>query len=196
MTSAKRIEEAFRFTNTDKGYTHKYFNGYASLFKDVTPGSILEIGIKQGRSLLSWKWLFPSCNITGIDISDEEFRTDFLTAAESKNIICDATKPEVLQYLDDSYDVIIDDGSHYYKDILSTFDLLKDRFNYAYVIEDTMYGNDFLEAYCKSLGFKVARFQSYRKQNIPVNTGWLLNRVRSVEMGTTLVSLELIIITK
>lgn len=196
MITAAQIKSAFDQTNTDKGYTHSYQNGYEFVFKNFTPSSLLEVGIKQGRSLAAWKILFPECNITGVDITDKEFRDMYLKIAESKNIICDSTKPELLQFLEPSYDIIIDDGSHFYLDIEKTFDLLKYRFNHAYVVEDSMYGTEVLVAYARSLGFKVTLFPSPKKQNIPVNAGLLTSKKYGPKENNITVSLFLVVIEK
>ena len=193
MITARKIKEVFDQTRTDKGSTHNYQTGYEFVFKDHTPSTLLEVGIKQGRSLAAWKLLFPECQITGVDITDKEFIPEYIKLADSKNIICDSTHPKVLEQLEPKYDVIIDDGSHFYQDILDTFDLLKDRFNHAYVVEDSMYETDLLVAYAKSLGFVVTRFPSPRK-NIPVNTGILTKRKYGPKEITTIVSLEQVVI--
>ena len=195
MITAVQIRDAFNLAGTDKGYTHKYETGYEFVFKDFSPTSLLEIGIKQGRSLAAWKILFPGCSITGVDITDEDFRDKFLEIAQSKNIICDSTKPELLQLLDPIYDVIIDDGSHFYLDIEKTFDLLKYRFKHAYVVEDSMYGTEVLVAYAKSLGYKVTLFPSPRR-NIPVNAGIITLKEYGPIGDNITVSLFLVVITK
>lgn len=195
MITAGQIKSAFDQTRTDKGYTHSYETGYKFVFQDFTPTSLLEVGIKQGRSLAAWKILFPECDITGVDITDKEFRNDYLKIAQSKNIICDSTKPELLQLLEPSYDVIIDDGSHFYLDIEKTFDLLKYRFKHAYVVEDSMYGTEVLVAYAKSLGYKVTLFPSPRR-DIPVNAGLLTSKKYGPRENNITVSLFLVVITK
>jgi hypothetical protein len=154
------------------------------------------VGIKQGRSLAAWKILFPECNITGVDITDKEFKDEYLKMAQSKNIICDSTKPELLQFLEPSYDVIIDDGSHFYLDIEKTFNLLKDRFKYAYVVEDSMYGTEVLVAYARSLGYTVSLFPSPKKQNIPVNAKFITSKKNGPKGDNINVSLFLVVIQK
>lgn len=196
MITAAQIKSAFDQANTDKGYTHSYQTGYEFVFQKFNPTSLLEVGIKQGRSLAAWKILFPKCNITGVDITDKEFRDEYLKMAQSKNIICDSTKPELLQFLEPSYDVIIDDGSHFYLDIEKTFDLLKYRFNHAYVVEDSMYGTEVLVAYAKSLGYNVTLFPSPKKQNIPVNAGLITSKKYGPREHNISVSLFLVVITK
>lgn len=193
MITAKKIREAFNQTKTDKGFTHNYETGYEFVFKNHTPSNLLEIGINEGRSLAAWKILFPECQITGVDISTKHFINEYIQLSESKIIIGDSTKKNILGQLDNMYDIIIDDGSHFYLDIIDTFDNFKDRFKYAYVIEDSMFATDFLVAYARSLGFIVTRFPSPKK-NIPVNTGILTKRKYGPKDITTVVSLEQIVI--
>jgi len=195
MITAVQIRDAFDLAKTDKGYTHRYETGYEFVFKDFNPTSLLEVGIKQGKSLAAWKILFPECDITGVDITDKEFRDESIKIAQSKNIICDSTKPELLQFLEPSYDVIIDDGSHFYLDIEKTFDLLKYRFKHAYVVEDSMYGTEVLVGYAKSLGYKVTLFPSPIR-DIPVNAGLITSKKYGQKSHKITVSLFLVIITK
>ena len=53
MTTHRQIKDAFLQTGTDKYQDHGYDRWYAEVFKDYTPNSLLEIGIKQGRSIAS-----------------------------------------------------------------------------------------------------------------------------------------------
>jgi hypothetical protein len=195
MITAVQIRNAFDLARTDKGYTHEYETGYEFVFKDFSPTSLLEIGIKQGKSLAAWRFLFPECDITGVDITDKDFRDKSIEIAQSKNIICDSTKPELLQLLEPSYDVIIDDGSHFYLDIEKTFDLLKYRFKHAYVVEDSMYGTEVLVAYARSLGYTVTLFPSPRR-NIPVNAGLITTKKYGPTSHNINVSLFLVVIKK
>lgn len=148
-----RAFRAFSQSNTDKGYVHGYDRFYDEIFEDYTPSSLLEIGVKQGLSLSAWRIMFPDCDITGVDITDEEFSKRQLAFSKAKVIVGDATKPEIMNKLDDSYDVIIDDGSHYYKDIIKSFKLLQNRFNKYYIIEDWHYDLDIAKKFLNKQGF-------------------------------------------
>ena len=71
----KYIKDAFDLANTDKGYYHNYEYMYANIFANFIPDSILEIGVKEGNSILAWQQLFPKANITGIDIAKKNLVT-------------------------------------------------------------------------------------------------------------------------
>lgn len=150
--------EAFSKATTDKGYAHGYDVHYDRIFENFEPKSLLEIGIKQGSSLLAWRYMFPDCEITGVDITKKDFSTVKIFPSRAKIIIGDATKSRILKKLQSNYDVIIDDGSHYYKDIMRTFKLLHTKFNKYYVIEDYFYDVDMAKKFLSNLGYHKVYF--------------------------------------
>ena len=168
------FRDAFDITNTDKGYYHTYEHMYSFIFHNFTPKNILEIGVKNGRSIAAWQKLFPETNITGMDI----IKNKLVIPEDSFNyMIGDSTNPIFTDKLD-KQDVIIDDGSHYFYDQIKTFDNLKDKFNFFYVIEDINFvkqSNDASLDYSLSAirdvvmknGFKgIAIFDSYNERKI------------------------------
>lgn len=189
-----KFKLAFDQAETDKGFVHQYDRWYAEIFKDYVPESLLEVGVMQGRSLAAWKLAFPMCDITGADITNKNFIPKYIEMAEAKIVITDSTKPEVLNHLDQSYDVIVDDGSHHYKDIIRTFHLLKDRFKDVYIIEDAMWKQDFTIKMIKKMGFNNIKVYPSTRQNIPVDLGWLQNKVYDGRSAT--VSLNLIVVRR
>jgi trans-aconitate methyltransferase len=75
-----------------------------------TPMRLLEIGVLAGASLRMWEAYFPLGQITGVDIAPEiVYITDRVTT-----VTCDVKDftPSGL------YDVVIDDGSHQWPDII------------------------------------------------------------------------------
>jgi cephalosporin hydroxylase len=144
---------AFSQARTDKGYVHGYDNHYDKMFEDYDPDSLLEIGVKAGHSLTAWRIMFPDCKITGIDITNKKFVKNKINFSQAEIILEDSTKPEILNKLKSNFDVIIDDGSHYYKDIMRTFDLLHTRFNKYYVIEDYCYDLDMAKKFLNERGY-------------------------------------------
>lgn len=123
-------KSAFDVAETDKGEAHQYHHMYGLLFAAVTPKSLLEVGVLSGNSMLAWKKLFPEAALTGLDNKERE-----LVTTEFEYVFGDSTDPSVTKKLS-TYDVIIDDGSHHIYDQILTFNNLKDKFNYFYVIED------------------------------------------------------------
>jgi hypothetical protein len=99
---------------------HTYGDSYDEIFKkfDILSNlNFLEIGIQKGGSLLAWKDYFINSNIYGVDIVDcilDEYRkSDF------NYIISDVKSEHVKNSLKDvTFDIIIDDGSHYLTDVL------------------------------------------------------------------------------
>lgn len=160
--------KAFSEANTDKGYVHGYDRFYDEIFQDFTPDSLLEIGVKQGRSLSAWRIMFPKCDITGIDITDKDFIKEQIQFAQAKIIIGNSTKSQILDKTDRNYDVIIDDGSHYYKDIMRTFKNFHTKFNNYYVIEDWHYDLNFIKKFLNSYGYHNVSFHKSVRSRIPV----------------------------
>ncbi len=168
-----KIQRAFSQASTDKGYMHGYHRWYDRVFREFTPKSLLEVGIKHGNSLAAWRLAFPDCDITGLDITNKDFRRVYLDIANAKIIIGDSTQDSIVNKLNTNYDVIIDDGSHYYKHINKTFSILKNHFNYCYIIEDCMYRQDETIDLIKQQGFNNIRVYDSYQQFIPANKGWL-----------------------
>lgn len=106
---------------TDKGlpyhtYVYLYNQELRKFREDI---NLLEIGVDHGGSLAMWKRYFKQYNIVGVDlhpnpIENMPYTEDLLA---DKNIHLrfgrSSTEPEVAaEFADNSFDVIIDDGSH------------------------------------------------------------------------------------
>lgn len=163
-----RAFRAFAQAATDKGFIHGYDRYYDDLFENYTPDSLLEIGVKEGQSLAAWRIMFPKCDITGVDITDREFYHQFLNFSQAKIVLGDSTKPETVNRLDSKYDVIIDDGSHYYKDIMKSFKLLHTKFNKYYIIEDWHYDVDIARKFLNNYGYHNVSFHLSRRSRLLV----------------------------
>ena len=114
MTDLEKLARSGSY-KTDKQGAHSYLRPYAWYFRHLvgTPCRILEIGVKEGGSLELWRdWFGPAAEVTGIEISE------MATPAGTRVIYADAYKLETIASFDDqSFDVIIDDGSHDWKDV-------------------------------------------------------------------------------
>lgn len=118
--------------------TDKLNHGYIPFYEKHLPKEpkrILEIGVKEGRSLAMWAEYFPDAEIHGLDLftntTEEEVNCYLgeqieklpLEFAASIHLHqgnqCDYLLLEQLRKLD--FDVIIDDGSHNSRDQLMTF---------------------------------------------------------------------------
>lgn len=129
----------------DKVLAHSYEYGYARHLADLQGRSIkiLEIGVggenyaDGGQSLFLWKNLFPQAEIFGIDIYDKSQ----LNCDRVSTHIVDQSDVKGLTDFAETYgpfDIIIDDGSHHRKDVLTSFFALMPYLvnRGRYVIED------------------------------------------------------------
>lgn len=122
--------------NTDKGVQHNEFTRfYDEVFAPYRhePLRLLEIGVALGGSLMLWAEYFdhPSARIVGID--KNPIRRNFSGRVE---VICE----DVLRW-DPSgreFDIVVDDGSHRYVEVLAAFGKLWPRVRGGglYVVED------------------------------------------------------------
>lgn len=175
MTDAVTIGKAFEECGSDK-HKHGYHVYYESIF-DNEIDSILEIGIKNGGSHRAWRRLLPQARVAGMDINPAELgagRYNELQALKVDCVFGDSTEPTQANRVSGDFDVIIDDGSHFYVDIMATFDNFKNKFKKYYIIEDLMYDCEGVVDYIKSKGFQnVEVFDSIWKVNVPVNERFL-----------------------
>ena len=124
---------------TDKTTCHSYIPIYEKVFKKFKhkPIRLLEIGVCSGASVVAWEEYFthPDREIHGIDITDECLKFNL------KNFrVLDGTKEETPDILGGTWDIIIDDGSHYPLDQMKTLRLFQNRLrdDGIYVIEDIL----------------------------------------------------------
>jgi spermidine synthase len=123
----------------DKGTTHTYIDEYERLLRDYRLGSnVLEIGIYYGESLKMWSEYFINSKISAVDINRERIE-NLIDCGKYNIIISDATQIEFLNEIkDETFDVIIDDGSHLIDHQIKSFNMLKSRMKPGgiYIIED------------------------------------------------------------
>jgi len=114
--------------------------GIGTMIPNVS-SSMVGYGIgdyKPGASLRAWRDYFSKGNIIGVDIqedtqfSEERIRTFLCNSTDNSSVF------NLMSGLNTKFDIIIDDGSHYFQHQLDTlkniFPYLKD--NGIYVIED------------------------------------------------------------
>jgi len=113
----------------------KYEHGYMPFYEQHLPKNpkrILEIGVKEGKSLAMWSEYFPEAEVHGLDLFSEIPMSevgDYLTKTFNVYFLpkihlhrgnqCDWLILEELRKYD--FDVIIDDGSHNARDQMMTF---------------------------------------------------------------------------
>ena len=140
MSSSKKIENLIEIgkkypsSKNISGFIQLY-EKYFAPFKNLKI-NILEIGIENGDSLRIWREFFPKANICGIDIEKKNFtieKTDILQGDQSDH---NFLKSLINKYK--NFDIIIDDGSHQAKHIITSFNFLFPYLNNngLYVIED------------------------------------------------------------
>lgn len=132
------------FLNNSKKRLHKwvhYFDIYERHFERFRGKSpvMLEVGVFGGGSLQMWKEYFgPDCRIIGLDINPECKKHEdegieiFIGSQDDPNIINQIFK----KYPD--IDIVLDDGSHQMKHMMSTFEMVYLRVNPngVYMVED------------------------------------------------------------
>lgn len=143
------IADVMNEVGSDKSIPHHYEIGYEQLL-DRTVNNLMEIGIanayRERSSIWGWSQLFPEAFIYGIDVVPEKminhgkiltFIADQSDVAALKNIINLLGGKKM--------DVIIDDGSHWFKDSSVSFNLLFDELlspGGIYIIEDIQKSED------------------------------------------------------
>lgn len=137
-----RIALQFNSTKiTDPECSH-YCDFYVQHFKDRKNDNlkILEIGVKEGDSLLMWKEYFPNSNIVGLELNPEPLKN--FSHDRVKIYFGDQTNRELLEEIcqnEGPFDIIIDDASHINEHHQISFTYLFEKGLSAdgiYVIED------------------------------------------------------------
>lgn len=124
---------------TDKSYFHRFTDFYYEYFKNIKDKklNILELGILDGKSLLTLRDYFVNSNIYGIDIENKSIK-DYGTRI--KTYLCSQVDKEKLNMLfkDINFDIIIDDGSHMTMHQLKSLGILFKKLNSKglYICED------------------------------------------------------------
>ena len=146
------LENLFNKYNTDKGkiFFHKnkkfvghnytpFYEKYFQKFKSIKRLRILEIGSLRGAATASFYYYFNKPQIFCADINpfqigvfSENIRKFFLNTQSKKSIT------KLANYMNQTFDIIIDDGSHNIRDQIITFNILFKYLNKSgiYVIED------------------------------------------------------------
>ena len=105
---------------------HNYLDFYQEQLPDQSfSGRLLEIGVMDGLSMKMWREYYPNAEIVGIDIKDMDHmhNDDWQVPDSVKLIRCDGTDPKQTKPLG-MFDIIIDDGSHYWSEQQKSFEIL------------------------------------------------------------------------
>tara|TARA_B100001057_G_scaffold473339_1_gene537709 strand:+ start:445 stop:1257 length:813 start_codon:yes stop_codon:yes gene_type:complete len=142
MTLIKNLTSIAELYKTDK-YTHGYTKIYEKYFDCLRDKKlkILEIGIADGKSLLTWSDYFTNSIIVGIDIhkidlKEKQLDRENIKVHQGSQSDENFIKEIIREY--GNFDIIIDDGSHLRKDVIKSFHLLFPYLNNdgLYVVED------------------------------------------------------------
>lgn len=141
MISEEILSTAFNDSGSDKTTRHQYQRGYTQLLPD-TLERLLEIGIanytSDNSSLAAWSVLYPNAEIIGADIVPEKL----INRNNIKSYLLDQSSEVSLNNFKDlvggTFDVIVDDGSHYFEHVRISFVCLFDMLSPTgvYIIED------------------------------------------------------------
>lgn len=106
---------------------HDYLKHYWRHFHDYreTATNVIELGVETGASLRMWAEFFPKATIHGLDINPECKRHEAdrirVHIGDQSN---EADLRAMVESLDAPPEIIIDDGSHYYRHQISAFNML------------------------------------------------------------------------
>ena len=178
---------------------HNYIPGYSQLFDGIrnkvttmleigigsvenhqmggTSGSLVSLGYKTGNSLRCWRDYFPNASIYGVDLYYHNIVEDrIITLQADQSSVTDLTR--IVQTINKSLDIIIDDGSHMGEHQAFSFMFLEKYLSHdgIYVIEDVQPEN--IERF-KDLSIFPEEFKSYinNKYNVTYfDTRHVINR--------------------
>lgn len=118
----------------DKGTAHSYIPVYEREMTKRDSIALCEIGVYEGHSLAMWQEYFTNSTIIGLDINTDNVRF------EVQAINADATRlTQVNKALgEQTFDYIIDDGSHKLQDQLRSLEIFwpKLKTGGKYFVED------------------------------------------------------------
>jgi cephalosporin hydroxylase len=119
---------------------------YFELFHFIAPRTILEIGVKEGGSLVLWAELFPEAEVLGIDNNIMQLSSSCVRRFTNSNIsvvsadCMNAARVNAIlsRKFPEGIDLIIDDAAHTIDSITANFTNYRDHVTAdgAYVIED------------------------------------------------------------
>lgn len=122
MSRFDELSAAFGSDKHLSGYGPHYERHVLGAMDRDWPVSLLEIGVNRGGSLRMWEGLGPNIRVYGIDIDP---KCKAAESEQSKVFIGDQSDPDFLRRVlleaKPPVDFVVDDGSHYFSDILISF---------------------------------------------------------------------------
>lgn len=164
----RNLDKIAKHYGTDKSSNiHNYCEKYEKWFpfERLEPIRILEIGVLDGKSLLTWREFYPNATIIGVDINDDCKQYEDI----ENNIYVEIGSQYDSHFLNEickkygSFDLVLDDGSHIQKHMIFSFEhifpFLKSEG--IYVVEDTVtsYWEDVYEGGFRKKGTCIEYFK-------------------------------------
>lgn len=101
-----------RFANwTDKETVHSYGSLYDAILKGKAVKNVVEVGVLQGGSIMSWAVAYPNATVTGIDATLHRAHSSTSQYSNVTLLETNAYNPEVAE-LFSKIDLFVDDGPH------------------------------------------------------------------------------------
>ena len=144
LPSASWDEIAYQCRTDKASWHHDYMRRYEVRMEGIHVRSVLEIGVDVGNSLRAWAEIWPDARVCGVDHRPEcaKWATDRIEV-----VIGDATDADSIgSLLDQTWDLIVDDGSHQFPDQKITAELLIPSLapGGCYIIEDVPWNVDLI----------------------------------------------------
>ena len=135
-----------RMKGGDRMTEHGYAETYARILSGRTVSNLVEVGILRGGGLAMWSVLFPSATVIGLDIDTSIFkrhlpelrRKGAFTHSFPEVRTFDQLRPSMAWAEGRKFDVVIDDGLHTDRAILSCFNAFLPHLSqdFIYFVED------------------------------------------------------------
>lgn len=166
-----------------EGYLHIY-DRYFSQFRDQ-PITLIEIGVKQGKSIRMWSEYLPKATVIGVDVDKrcmqyETERVKIVIGDQASKAVTD----RVLKLCAGPVAIVVDDGSHLNERTLKTYSRLWPSVASGgyYVFEDmkTSYRWDIVED-MKRGGWKQSYIKGNEHNDRKVLDKFILSNVRKMD---------------
>jgi predicted O-methyltransferase YrrM len=148
-----------------------YADAYASVLRDFSPKTVVELGVFQGVSMAMWCDLFPDAEVVGLDLEFSRFDAHLpallergaFTGNSPTLVKFDAYADVLPRDFPSSIDLFVDDGPHTGRAIANVLSLVGPLISDGgvYVLEDFADGKRLLsDAFPSARLFRSGRFNA------------------------------------